>query len=78
MKVYIDFKDNLISNEQAETFAYNIYRDIAEYLKDNFEDFFEWNLETICMNIVLTLYGMEIIKNNYQYNLCLYAVRGEK
>lgn len=78
MQVDINFKDNLISNEQAETFAYNIYRDIAEYLKDNFEDFFEWNLETICMNIVLTLYGMEIIKNNYQYNLCLYAVRGEK
>lgn len=78
MQVDIDFKNNLISNEQAETFAYNIYRDIAEYLKDNFEDFFEWNLEAICMNIVLTSSGMEIIKNNYQYNLCLYAVRGEK
>ena len=78
MQVDIDFKDNLISNEQAETFAYNIYRDIAEYLKHNFEDFFEWNLEAICMNIVLTLYGMEIIESNYQYNLCLYAVRGEK
>lgn len=36
MEVSIRFEDNLISDDQAETFAYNIYRDIAEYMKENY------------------------------------------
>ena len=80
MQVDMDFKNNLISNEQAETFAYNIYRDIAEYLKDNFKDFFEWNLEIISINCIMTFDGIIIIEKNCKYDLCIYtiAVRGEK
>lgn len=63
--------DNLISDAQAETFAYNIYRDIAEYMKTNFEDFLLWNLENISKNIILTLDGIIFRKQNL-YELCQY------
>lgn len=64
--------DNLISDAQAETFAYNIYRDIAEYMKTNFEDFLLWNLEDISKNIVLTLDGI-IFRTQNGYELCNYG-----
>lgn len=57
--------ENLISDAQAETFAYNIYRDIAEYIKSNFEDFIWWNLEDISNNCILSIDGILIRKNNY-------------
>ena len=64
--------ENLISDAQAETFAYNIYRDIAEYMKTNFEDFLLWNLEDISKNIVLTLDGI-IFRTQNGYELCNYG-----
>ena len=64
--------ENLISDAQAETFAYNIYRDIAEYMKTNFEDFLLWNLEDISKNIILTLDGIIFRKQN-GYKLCNYG-----
>lgn len=63
--------ENLISDAQAETFAYNIYRDIAEYMKTNFEDFLWWNLEDISRNIVLTIDGIILIIRN-RYSRCSY------
>ena len=72
MQVDIKFENNLISDEQAETFAYNIYRDIAEHIKENFEDFFEWNLETISINCIMTLDGIETRELNYKYDWCKY------
>ena len=63
--------ENLISDAQAETFAYNIYRDIAEYMKTNFEDFLWWNLEEISRNIVSTIDGIILIIMN-GYSRCRY------
>lgn len=34
--------DLVIGDKQAETFAYNIYRDISLYLKNNVSDFLCW------------------------------------
>lgn len=67
----VEIIENIISNEQAETFAYNIYRDIAEYMKTNFEDFLWWNLEEISRNIVLTIDGIILIIMN-GYSRCRY------
>ena len=62
----VEIIENIISDAQAEIFAYNIYRDIAEYMNTNFEDFLWWNLEEISRNIVLTIDGIIlIIKNGY-------------
>ncbi len=72
MQVDIKFENSLISDEQAETFAYNIYRDIEEHIKENFEDFFGWNLETISINCIMTLDGIETRELNYKYDLCKY------
>lgn len=72
MQVDIQFQNDLISEEQAETFAYNIYRDVAEYMKTNFEEFLWWNLETISINIILTTDDTEKIERNYKYDLCMY------
>ena len=63
--------ENLISDAQAETFAFNIYRDIAEYMKTNVEDFLWWNLEEISRNIVLTIDGIILIIMN-GYSRCRY------
>lgn len=68
----VEIIENIISDAQAETFAFNIYRDIAEYMKTNFEDFFWWNLEEISRNIVLTIDGILMMKEKYVYELCRY------
>ena len=64
--------NNLISDAQAETFDYNIYRDVAEYMKVNFEDFLWWNLEDISRKLILTIDGIIMKKDNYEYELCKY------
>lgn len=64
--------NNLISDAQAETFAYNIYRDVAEYMKVNFEDFLWWNLEDISRKFILTIDGIIMKKDNYEYEFCKY------
>lgn len=68
----VEIIENIISDAQAETFAYNIYRDIAEYIKTNFEDFLWWNLEEISRNLILTIDGILMKKENYVYELCRY------
>lgn len=64
--------NNLISDAQAETFAYNIYRDVAEYMKVNFEDFLWWNLEEVSKVVVSTLEGIQNKKDNYVYEAVRY------
>lgn len=68
----VEIIENIISDAQAETFAYNIYRDIEEYIKTNFEDFLWWNLEEISRNLILTIDGILMKKENYVYELCRY------
>lgn len=41
--VKIDVKNLEISEEQAETFAYNIFKDIGEYIKQHTDEFISWN-----------------------------------
>ena len=72
MSIDIEFNDFLINEKQAEIFAYNIYRDIEEHIKENFEDFFVWNLETISINCIMTLDGIATRELNYKYDLCKY------
>lgn len=64
--------NNLISDAQAETFAYNIYRDVAEYMKVNFEEFLWWNLEEVSKVVVSTLEGIQNKKDNYVYEAVRY------
>lgn len=68
----VEILENIISDAQAETFAFNIYRDIAEYMKTNFEEFLWWNLEEISRNIVLTIDELLMKKEKYVYELCRY------
>ena len=72
MQLNIKFENYLISDEQAETFAYNIYRDIAEYIKNNFKNFYCWYLEEISICCIMTLGGIVCRKNEYRYDLCKY------
>lgn len=72
MKEDEQLENEMISNSQVETFAYNIYKDIAQYIKDNFEDFLWWNLETISISWVMTIDEGICIKQNYNCRLCKY------
>ena len=55
MKKDAQLEDAIISNSQVETFAYNIYKDISQYIQDNFEEFLLWNLETISISLIMTI-----------------------
>lgn len=74
MKVEIDLKNVIMSSEQVETFSYNIFRDIGEYLNNHILEYFEWRIENkIISNIVITLDNGIVEKEmNYKYKLCQY------
>ena len=72
MKKDAQLEDAIISNSQVETFAYNIYKDISQYIQDNFEEFLLWNLETISISLIMTIDEGICIKQNYNCRLCKY------
>lgn len=75
MSIDIEFNDFLINEKQAEIFAYNIYRDIEEFVKGSVNDFIKWSLEKATKDCVQTLEGIKFIKrnNDYKYKKCYYA-----
>ena len=74
MNVDIDLKNAIMSSEQVETFSYNIFRDIGEYLNNHIFEYFEWNfLDKTIDNIIVTLdIGIIEKKVNFNYKLCQY------
>lgn len=58
-----------LSEKQIETIAFNIYKDIQNYINENQEKYNEWFLDKRCRNIVVTLNGIEIVDYS-QYKLC--------
>lgn len=69
----LDMENNsTLTNEQAETFAYNIFRDIGEYIKENSTEFLFWVRDEILgdsiENMVLVLdEGIVKRKSSYDY-----------
>ena len=67
----IDFSNVIMNSGQVETFAYNIFRDVGEYLKNHIFEYFEWNIQN--KRIVITLDNGVIEKKvSYNYKLCQY------
>ena len=64
MELEIDFNDALISEEQAQSFAYNMYSSIQEYIDTNFEEFFIWNIESFTGKLMMTIDGILYNENN--------------
>jgi hypothetical protein len=62
-------EDYNLSEKQIETIAFNIYKDIQNYINENQEKYNEWFLDKRCRNIVVTLNGIEIVDYS-QYKLC--------
>ena len=58
-------QENKIGDNQIETIAYNIYKDIKPYIEDNTNDFVFWLLSFR----VVTLDGMEVLDCLSEYNL---------
>ena len=52
MSVDIEFKDIIISEEQVETFAFNTYQSINEYINNNKEEFDKWYLDDIVIEAI--------------------------
>lgn len=77
MDIDIEFKDLLISESQAETFAYNTYRDVSNYLKENRMDFILWSMEVAAKNCMQTIDGIVYMEwnNEFQYKLCNYKTK---
>ena len=67
--VEIEFSNFKISNEQADTFAYNIFSEIGAFVNNNFEDFFIWSIEDVSKNIIMTLDGIICIQNMGEYEV---------
>ena len=74
----MNFNSNLnnviISSEQVETFAYNIFRDIGEYLKNHNFEYWEWGIENKIINKIVATVDNGIVEKemNYKYKLCQY------
>ena len=75
MGIDIEFKDLLISESQAETFAYNTYRDVGRFIKENISDFLMWSMEVAAINCMQTLDGIVYMEwnNKFEYKKCNYA-----
>lgn len=69
----MELKDIEINNSEVETIAFNIYKDIAEYIKQHIAEYMEWFLKKISKNYVQTIDGIEEITNyTYKYEICNY------
>lgn len=44
MKIDLELNDSVMSTEQIETFSFNVYKDINEYLEQNPTQFDKWLL----------------------------------
>ena len=74
MELEIKFNDAIISEEQAQSFAYNMYSSIQEYMDINFEEFFIWNIKSFTGKLIMTIDGILYNENNddYSYDLTKY------
>lgn len=73
MDIKIEEKDMQLSEEQVETFAFNVFRDIGDYILQNQTAFLKWCLGNLS-NIVSTSNGIELIDTEtYKYELCNYG-----
>ena len=59
-------EESIIADNQIETIAYNIYKDIKPYIQDNTNDFVFWLLDFR----VVSLDGIIEIDGLYEYNIC--------
>lgn len=75
MKIDLKLNDSAMSTEQIETFSFNVYKDINEYLKQNSTQFDKWLLWDI---VEKALKGENVIfqgdyeneKEDIQYECC--------
>ena len=52
MSVDMELKNIGISEEQVETFAFNTYQSINEYINNNKEEFDKWYLDDVVMEAI--------------------------
>ena len=79
MKCAINLKDLTIADEQAEQFAFSIFKDIDEYINQNETEFMSWlvgiDVETLNKAVVTTNEKSIVIpKNTNIYKLCKYKI----
>lgn len=47
MEIDINLNDLIMSDEQVETFAYNIYQDIKEYINNNTKEYIKYFVKEV-------------------------------
>lgn len=66
----IETKNLQLSKEQIETFSFNIFRDIGEYVNENINAYVCWMLESL-PHIVINYDGNKTERTDtYKYELC--------
>ena len=73
MDTDIEIQELMLDDKQTKQFAYAIFNDINDYIKQNEKQFFSWliGIEVhVLNNIIVTLDEEMILRNNYNYNLC--------
>lgn len=71
----VDFNNLILSEEQVETIAFNIYKDIEEYLQQHQTEYLDWLVKNIVIelnNYIMTLSGFVKHECRYKYKICSY------
>lgn len=78
MDLDIKMNELTISDEQVESIAFSIFRDIEVYIKQHGEEFITWSIQEIInsmSNLIMTINNGIIEKSITQYNLCKYNIK---
>ena len=72
----MNLEELIMNDEQIKQFAYNIFHDVGEYVKQNEDKYINWifdiSIES-ASNLILTLDLNIIIRDtSYSYDLCKY------
>lgn len=75
MNVDMQLNEAVISEKQAETFAYNIYNEICEFIEQHpieYNALLVNKVITEAENVIMTIDKISI-RDNYKYEMCEYA-----
>lgn len=77
MNLDIEMNNFIISDEQVESIAFSIFRDIEVYIKQHKDEFIIWLIEETINsigNFIMTIDNGIITKSINQYNICNYNI----
>ena len=76
MNENIKLEEALISEEQADTFAYNVYEDITIFIEQHMKEYSGWFIDRVIKNAGRLAIAVDKLYNidDYKYEMCNYSI----